>query len=50
MPNRVKVWRNLQGVTIEANNFPFKVKALLGFENTHSDELMAKTGVNDPYV
>ena len=48
MPNRVKVWRNIKGVTIEANNFAFKVKALLGFESPHTDGLMAKIGLNGP--
>ena len=26
MPNRVKVWRNILGVTIEANNFVLRSK------------------------
>ena len=44
MPNRVKVW----SVAIEANNVAFKGKALLGFESSHPDGMVAKIGLNYP--
>ena len=42
MHDRVKVHMNFQGVTVEANNLIFKVKAVLGFEITHPDGSEAK--------
>ena len=46
MFNAVKVWRNLEGVTIEANHFVFKVNPILGFGSIHPDGLVAKIGLN----
>ena len=44
----VKVWRNLEGFTIEANHFVFKVNPILGFGSIHPDGLVAKIGLNGP--
>ena len=46
MSNAVKVWRNLEGVTIEANHFVFKVNRILGFGSIHPDGLVAKIRLN----
>ena len=34
MTNRVKVWRHVQGLTTETNNFAFDVKVTLDLEST----------------
>ena len=49
MTNRVKVLKCFQGLTIEANNFAFEVKVILGLESTCPDGLGAKIWLNDPY-
>ena len=44
--NTVKVWKYLQGLTIETNNFAFEAKVILGLESTCSDGYGAKIGLN----
>ena len=42
MTNRVKVWKYIQGLTIETNNFAFEVKFKLDLESTRLDGYRAK--------
>ena len=46
--NRVKVQKNLYGLSIETNNFAFEVKVILGLESTCLDGQGAKIGLNGP--
>ena len=34
MPNRVKVWKYVYGLTIETNNFAIEMKVIIGIEST----------------
>ena len=51
MTNGVKVWKYIQGLTIETHNVVFEVKVILGLglESTCTDGLGAKKGLNCPH-
>ena len=48
LTNRIKVWRYFKVLAIEANDFAFVIKVLLGLERTCPGCWMGKIGVNDP--
>ena len=49
MSNAVKVWRNLEGVTIEINNFIFEVKVILGSGKYYSGRTDGEAGNRTSY-
>ena len=47
--NTIKVRCYFYGLTIEANNFAFEIKVILGLESIHPGCQMAKIGFSSPH-
>ena len=46
----IKVRRYFYGLTIEANNFAFEIKVILGLESTHPGCQVAKIELRSDYI